>query len=240
MSIANRARIIGAIYLLYFVTAVGGAVIAPGTGPGGPPADAAANANNILSHETAYELGIALGVISTALYVVLTALFYVLLRPVSRTLALVMAFLNLVAMAVVAFGSVLLLAPVAVLGGSSYLSVFDVKQLQAMALLFLNLSAQSGRVALGFSAFFQLVWGYLIFRSTFLPRAVGVLIAVAGVGWLTYLLPAQPAIVVTATEILGFAAEASLMLWLIVMGVNSQRWSERSAASSEQPKGAIA
>lgn len=226
MNIAARARVIGFIYLLYFATAVGGALIAPGTGPGGPPTDAAANANSILSHETAYELGIGIGVISTVLYVVLTALFYVLLRPVNRTLALVMAFLNLVAMAVVASGSVFLLAPVAVLGGSSYLTVFDVKQLQALALLFLNLSAESGRVALGFSAFFQLVWGYLIFRSTFLPRAIGVLIAVAGVGWLTYLLPAQPAFVVTATEVVGFAAEASLMLWLLVFGVNAARWNE--------------
>lgn len=226
MSISPKARIIGVIYLLYFVSAVGGALIAPGTGPGGPPADASANANNILSHETAYELGAALGVLSTVLYVVLTALFYVLLRPVNKTLAIVMAFLNLVAMAVVASGSVLLLAPLAVLGGSSYLNVFDIKQLQAMALLFMNLSAESGRVALGFSAFFQLVWGYLIFRSTFLPRVIGVLIAVAGVGWLTYLVPAQPAFLVKPTQIVGFAAEASLMLWLLVRGVNAQRWNE--------------
>ena len=226
MSIAARARIIGVIYLLYFVTAVGGALVAPGTGPGGPPTDAAVNANNVLSHETAYELGVGLGVISTVLYVVLTALFYVLLRPVNRTLALVMAFLNLVAMAVVASGTVLLLAPVAVLGGAPYLNVFDAKQLQAMALLFMHLSAESGRVALGFSAFFQLVWGYLVFRSTFLPRVIGVLIAVAGVGWLTYLLPAQPGFLVTPTEVVGFAAEASLMLWLIVMGVNARRWNE--------------
>jgi hypothetical protein len=230
MTIATRARVTGVVYLLYFVTAVGGALIAPGTGPGGPATDAAANASNILSHETAYELGIALGVISTVLYVALTALFYVLLRPVNRTLALMMAFLNLVAMAVVASGSVLLLAPLAVLGGSSYLNVFDVKQLQAIALLFLNVSAESGRVALGFSAFFQLIWGYLIFRSTFLPRAIGVAIAVAGVGWLTYLLPAQPAYLVTATEVVGFAAEAALMLWLIVMGVNSQRWNALALA----------
>lgn len=232
MTIATRARLIGLVYLLYFVSAVTGALIAPGTGPGGPPTDAAASANNILSHETAYELGVALGVLSTVLYVALTALFYVLLRPVNRTLALVMAFINLVAMAVVAVGSVLQLAPLVVLGGGSYLSVFDLKQLQALALLLLNLSAESGRVALGFSAFFQLVWGYLIFRSTFLPRVIGLLIAVAGVGWLTYLLPAQPAWLVTGTEVLGFAAEASLMLWLLVMGVNAVRWSELAAAGA--------
>lgn len=231
MSITNRARVIGVVYLAYFLTAVGGALIAPGTGPGGPPTDAAANAANILAHETAYQLGVALGVISTVIYVALTALFYVLLRPVNRTLALIMAFLNLVAMAVVAAGSVLTLAPLAVLDGSPYLNVFDAKQLQAIALLFLNVSAESGRVALGFSAFFQLVWGYLIFRSTFLPRAIGVAIAVAGVGWLTYLLPSQPAYLVTATEVVGFAAEAALMLWLLVRGVNATRWRDLTGAS---------
>lgn len=231
MSVA-KARIIGVVYLVYFVAAVGGALIAPGTGPGAPPTDAATSANNILSHETSYELGIALGVLSVVLYVALTALFYVLLRPVNRTLALVMAFINLVAMAVVAFDSVLLLAPVVVLGGSSYLNVFDPKQLQALALLFLHISSEAGRVALAFSGFFQIVWGYLIFRSTFLPRVIGVLIAVAGVGWLTYLWPAQPAFLVAPTEVLGFAAEASLMLWLLVMGVNAARWTERAARAA--------
>ena len=230
MSIAPRARIIGVIYLLYFATSVGGALIAPSTGPGGPPTDAAANAANILSHKSAYEIGVALGVVSTVIYVALTALFYFLLRPVNRTLALVMAFINLVAMAVVATSSVLLLAPVVLLGGSSYLDVFDQKQLQAMALLFMNLAGESGRVGLTFSAFFQLVWGYLIFRSTFLPRVIGIAIAVAGLGWLTYLVPAQPAFVVTITEVVGFAAEASLMLWLIVFGVNAERWNELARA----------
>lgn len=233
MSITATARITGVVYLLYFVLAVGGALIAPGTGgPGGLPADAGANASNILSHETQYRLGVALGLVSTVLYVALAALFYVLLRPVSRTLALVMAFLSLAGSAVTAMGSVFQFGLIVVLGGNSFLSAFDVKQLQALALLFLYVSAESGRVALAFFGFFQLVWGYLIFRSTFLPRVIGALIAVAGAGWLTYLLPAQAGVVVTATEVVGFAAEASLMLWLIVMGVNAARWqalSDRAA-----------
>lgn len=83
-----------------------------------------------------------------------------------------------------------------------------------------------------FSGFFQLVWGYLIFRSTFLPRLIGVLVALAGIGWLTYLFP-QPNWLVTATEVLGFASEAGLMLWLIVMGLNAQRWNEVAARRVE-------
>lgn len=156
----------------------------------------------------------------------MTALFYVLLRPVNRTLALVMAFINLVAMAVVAFGQVIQLAPLVVLGGSSYLAVFDARQLQALALLFLYVGAEAGRVSLLFSAFFQLVWGYLIYRSAFLPRVLGILIAAAGVGWFTFFLPGQPAWLVTATEVLGFGAEFGLMLWLLIRGVNAERWQD--------------
>jgi Domain of unknown function (DUF4386) len=75
-----------------------------------------------------------------------------------------------------------------------------------------------------------LLIGYLIFRSTFLPRILGVLMAFAGLGWLIFLSPlAIP--LSTYLKILGFLAEASLMLWLIVKGVNVERWKERACAA---------
>ncbi len=75
-----------------------------------------------------------------------------------------------------------------------------------------------------------LLLGYLIFRSAFLPRILGVLMAFAGLGWLIFLSPlAHP--LSTYLKILGFLAEASLMLWLLVMGVNEQRWNERASAA---------
>jgi hypothetical protein len=74
-----------------------------------------------------------------------------------------------------------------------------------------------------------LLLGYLIFMSTFLPRILGVLMVLAGLGWLVFLTPlAIP--LSTYLKILGFLAEASLMLWLIVKGVNEQRWNERASA----------
>jgi hypothetical protein len=76
-----------------------------------------------------------------------------------------------------------------------------------------------------------LLIGYLIFKSTFLPRILGVLMALAGLGWLLFLSPM--AIYLSAyLMILGFVAEASLMLWLVVMGVNEQRWNERARAAA--------
>jgi hypothetical protein len=70
---------------------------------------------------------------------------------------------------------------------------------------------------------------FYIFVSTFLPRSLGVLMALAGLGWLVFLTPlAVP--LSTYLKILGFLAEASLMLWLVVKGVNEQRWNERVTA----------
>jgi hypothetical protein len=221
-------RITGVVYLLFFVTAVLGALVAPGiSGPGAISGDTATTANTIFVHGPSFWLGFALGLISTACYVAVTGLFYQLFKPVSRSLALIAAFLSLIGCAITAFGSIFQLAPLVVLGGSPYLSVFTVKQLQALALLLLNLSAQASSIALVFFGLFLLLIGYLIFRSTFLPRILGVLIALAGAGWLTFLLPPFANHLSTPIEVLGVLAEASLMLWLLVIGVNTQRWAER-------------
>jgi len=77
-----------------------------------------------------------------------------------------------------------------------------------------------------------LLIGYLIFRSTFLPRILGVLMALAGLGWLIFLTPLANHLS-TYLKVLGFLAEMSLMLWLIVKGVNVQKWKEQARAAVE-------
>jgi len=230
MSPRMRARIAGAVYLLFFVTAVLGAVVAPSTGPGGPAGDAGAAANGIVGHEAQYELGIALGLISTVFYVVLAGLFYQMFLPVSRNLSLLVVLFSLVGSVITAVGSLLQLAPLDILSGGSYLNTFSQQQLHSLSLLFLNLSLDACHVALVFFGVFQLFLGYLIYKSTFLPRIIGILIAVAGVGWLTFLSPPLAHYLLTVLEVVGFGAEASLMLWLLVMGVNVQRWNEKAGA----------
>ena len=75
-----------------------------------------------------------------------------------------------------------------------------------------------------------LLLGYLIFRSTFLPRILGVLMAFAGLGWLIFLSPLANHLS-TFLKVLGFLAEMSLMLWLLVKGVDVQRWKEQASAA---------
>jgi hypothetical protein len=85
--------------------------------------------------------------------------------------------------------------------------------------------------ALPFFAIYCLLLGYLILRSTFLPRILGALMVLAGVGWLMFLSPLGGRLTIYL-EVLGFVAEMSLMLWLLIKGVNEQRWHERASRAS--------
>jgi len=223
-----RARITGAVYLLYFLTAVLGEFFMKGLVVDG---DAAATANNILAHQPLFRLGLATGLISTACYVAVTALFYGLFKPVNRSLSLLAAFFSLVGCAILAFASVFQLAPLVVLGGSPYLSVFKVEQLRALALIFLELNTQANNICVVFFGVYCLLIGYLIFRSAFLPRILGVLMALAGLGWLTFLYPPLANHLSPYNLVLGFVAELAFCLWLLVMGLNVQRWKEQAGAA---------
>jgi hypothetical protein len=150
---------------------------------------------------------------------------------VNRTVALLAAFFSLVGCAIQALGSLFQVAPLVALEGSPYLSVFKVDQLQAVALMFIELNVQAAYIYLVFFGLFNLLIGYLIFKSTFLPRILGVLMALSGLGWLTFLSPSLANYLLTYIEVLGIIAEASLMLWLLVRGVNAQRWKEQASAA---------
>jgi hypothetical protein len=79
-----------------------------------------------------------------------------------------------------------------------------------------------------------LLLGTLIFRSTFLPRVLGVLMAFAGLGWLAYLFPTVAHHLSLYIDGVGVVAEASLMLWLVVMGVNVQRWMAQASLAGDR------
>jgi hypothetical protein len=131
--------------------------------------DAAATAHNILAHEMVFRLTLA-GDVIALLYIVYTLLLYNLFRPVNRSLSLLAAFFSLVGCALGALNCLFLLAPLVVLGDAQSLSAFNVEQLQALALMFLKLHAQLYTLSLVLFGSYNLLIGYLIFRSTFLPR----------------------------------------------------------------------
>ena len=227
-----KARMAGVFQLSEALTATFGQVIVLGrlvvTG------NAAATAANILGHERLFWLGFASSLIGVAFHIAWALLMYVLLKPVNRSLSLLAAFFILVCCAIQALTSLLYLAPLVILQSGSSLSAFTAEQLQALALMFLKLNAYAFDIYLVFFGFWCVLVGYLIFRSTFLPRILGVLVAISGLGFVTYLYPPL-AYHLFFPYIAGASAfgEIPLQLWLIVMGVNAQRWKEQASAAEK-------
>jgi hypothetical protein len=197
------------------------------------PADAAATAANIMAHELMFRLGIAADLTTFLCAIALTMILYVLLKPVNRNLALLMVIFNLVQDAIGGLNALNTYRPLQMLGGAGYLKVFSPEQLQAMALLSLKAHAVGFGLALTFFGFSCLALGYLIFKSSFLPRALGVLIAIAGACYLVnsfalILSPQLASILFPSILLPAFIGELSLALWLTVKGVNVQKWEEKA------------
>src|SRR5437016_10411278 len=190
--------------------------------------DATATATNILTHKSLFQLGFAVYLIEMACQVALTALFYDLLKPAGRSVSLVAAFLGLAGCVIKTVSRLFYIAPLFILGGAHYLSAFNSEQLQALALLFLKVNDHGAGIALVFFGFYALLTGYLIFRSTFLPRILGVLSVFGGLGWLTFLYPPLGHRLFPYLAAFGLLGAASLILWLLVFGVNEQRWKEQA------------
>jgi Domain of unknown function (DUF4386) len=229
-SLRLKARITGALYLLTILTGifsagyVSGKLVVNG--------DAAATAANILAHRGLFQLGFAVYLIEMACQIAITALFYELLKPAGRSVSLVAAFLGLTGCIIKTFSRVFFIAPLFILGGAHYLTVFSVEQLHALALLFLKVNDRGAGVALVFFGFYALLTGYLIIRSTFLPRILGVLSVLGGLGWLTFLYPPLGGRLFPFIAIFAILGAASLIFWLLVFGVNEQRWKEQASAAA--------
>ena len=195
--------------------------------------DAAATAINILAHRGLFQLGFAVYLIEMACQIAITALFYDLLKPAGRSVSLVAAFLGLTGCIIKTLSRLFFIAPLFILGGAHYLSVFSAEQLQALALLFLRVNDRGAAMALVFFGLYALLTGYLIIRSTFLPRVLGVLSVLGGVGWLTFLYPPLGYDLFPYVAAFGLLGATALILWLLVFGVNEQRWKEQESAAGE-------
>jgi hypothetical protein len=230
MSPKAKARLGGALFL---VTIVGG-IVAQGvigdrlvvTG------DAAATARNILANPTLIRVAYAIFMIEMACQTATTAVMYDLLMPVDRSLARTAAVFGYVGSGIKAMARLFFYAPLFVLGGASYLSAFDARQLDTLAYLLIRINAQGTQIALVFFGVSTLLTGYLMFRATFLPRVLGVLSLIGGAAWLAFVYPPLGNALYLPIVLFALIGCAATIGWLLFRGVNERKWYEMAAASS--------
>jgi hypothetical protein len=229
------ARIAGLSYLVTVVAGIFAELVVRGNAI--VSGDAGATARNILASEGVYRLGFVADLLGGAAYLVVTVLLYELLKPVSKTLSLLAAFFSIAGIAIGGAAAVSHLVPLLLLNGASYLRAFDTQQLQALAYVALRLHAQGYLAATVFFGFYEVLLGYLVFRSTFLPRTLGVLVGIAGLAFLVnsctlFLVPPIGNALNGFMLALDGIGEISLMLWLLVVGVDSRKWEARAYATT--------
>lgn len=202
------------------------------------PGDATATANNIIHADFLWRLGISADLIMQLCDLPVMIILYYLFKPVSKKLALLNLSFNLIQTAVLVANKLNLLAALFLLGDGTYLKSFTPDQLHSLAYLSIKLHGYGFGVGLIFFGFVCLMEGYLIYKSGYFPKVLGILMAIAG---LCYLANSFASILVP--ELSSFAlllpcivAEFGFTLWIIIKGVRPEIWKEKLAISSSEIK----
>ena len=220
-SINKTARIAGFHYFMYFATSIianmfGRFIFV----------DAPVTVNHIIAHESQFRIGFVISLFSVVFFLLAAWYLYVLLKPVNQNLALLFLILNLGGFAIWCFSLLNLFAGLLILSGVDYLKVFQPDQLQVQAMLFINLRKSGAITAQIPYGIWLFPLGYLVFKSGFLPKVLGILLIADCFGLLIYvfqyfLLPGCEAISYPCF-VVSFIAELSLTLWLLIKGVKDQ------------------
>ena len=229
-SVQTYAKIAGVLGLLSFVGGGFGEAYVPSALV--VSADATATAKNIIALDSLFRLGFAGYLVEALCDVGLTWVLYVLLRPVHRDLALLTVFFRVISTAGFAMAQVLYFAASPILGGADYLKTFSPGQLNTLALLLVKVGGFGGGVFSMFYGVASVFLGYLIFRSSFLPKVLGVLLALSGLGFVTstFVSVLAPAYATPLLFVPAAVAWLCLTLWLLVKGVDVPKWEEKAAA----------
>ena len=224
LSPRKTARMAGLFYLIFILTTVlatyiRGNIIVSG--------DAMVTANNIVSSQGLFRVGFITELVSATFFVLAAWALYVLLKPVNKNLALLFLLLNLGGVAVECLNALNLFAAIQFLSGANYLSVFQTGQRQAMAMSSLNLYTNGFLIAQIFFSVWLLPLCYLVYKSRFLPKFLGILLILdffGNMSWFlqVFLLPDYKILAYPGNAI-SFIAEISLTVWLLIMAVKEQK-----------------
>jgi len=218
----KTARMAGFFYLMFIITFVSASIVRSRLIVFG---DAATTANNILSAQGLFRIGFVTELVSAVFFVLAAWALYVLLKPVNKNLALLFLLLNLGGVAVECINALNLFAALQFFNGANYLNVFQTGQLQAMAMSFLNSYTNGFMITQIFFSTWLLPLGYLVYKSRFLPRLLGILLILdffAILSWFLqfFLLPDYGILSYPGLAI-SFIAEFSISLWLLIKAVKN-------------------
>ncbi len=225
-TIKSQARQAGILYLLLTITGAFGVIYVPDAFI--VAGDATATARNIVAGKLIYRIGIYSSLLSSIIFVFLALSLYNLLKDVDRKQAMLMVMLVAVAVAVGIANLFNRAAPLILLSGADYLSVFTKPQLDALALSFIRLHGSVTHLDMIFWGLWLFPFGILVFKSRFFPRILGIMLIVGGSAWLAesfsgIVLPAYRHVVSQVALPFYAVAEFSMMIWLLVKGVNVER-----------------
>jgi Domain of unknown function (DUF4386) len=225
------ARLAGVFYLAIIFLGICGELFVRGTLV--VSGDAVATANNISASPLLWRTAIVGDLMMQVFDIPVIVIFYLLLRPVSESLALFATFINLIQTTVLVANKLNLLVPLFLLDNAGYLQVFSVEQLNAFSYLAIKAHGYGFAIGLIFFGFACLATGHLIYRSRYLPKILGVLMLGAGLSYLLnsfalLLVPSFAAAIFPAVLVPAFIGELSVALWLVVKGVNLEKWEQKT------------
>ena len=229
ISLKTYSRAIPVLMILSLVGGLFGELYVPSLMLG---QDAAATAANLRANDGLFRLGFAAYLVEAISDILIAWIFYVLLRPVHRDLALLSALFAIVSTMLFAVTKLLYFAAPMFVRGSPRFAAFPPEQLDALATIFLSLYGVLSGVTMLFYGIPWIIRGYLVVHSGYLPRWLGLIMAVAGLGFaaktLTYVLaPAYSSPLWLAPMFLNLLA---VSYWLLVRGIDRDGWDRAVAA----------
>jgi hypothetical protein len=233
----NRlARIAGFLHLSLIPVGVFGILYVPSVLF--VPGDIATTASNIAANESLFRLSIVSAFLAQIINIFVVVLLYKLLKPASKNLAALMVIFLLLGVPIAMLNELTNYATLILVGGSEYAAIFTTEQSQALASLFLDLHLHGIFTAQIFWGLWLLPMGILAYKSGFIPRVLGVLLVIGGLGYLidSFLFFVYPSFPITFTQF-TFLGELLFPLWLLIKGVNVERWEESAFESTQVVEG---
>lgn len=229
----KTARIAGFLYLLLIPLGVFGLLYVPNALM--VPGDAAATAGNILANELLFRLSMVSAILVALVNIVVALYLYELLKPINKNYAALMVICTLVAAPIVMLNELNHVAVLLLLKRPDYLAIFTPSQLQALLSVFLDLHKYGLQVAGIFWGLWLLPMGYLVFKSNYIPKIIGILLIIGCFGYLidfvTFFVFPNFGVVISEYTFLG---EVLMVFWLLIKGVNVEQWEKCALESASK------